>query len=176
MLSFSRTGLIESINRTGAFVSVYKPINTLTYVDMFASSPRRLQRTSLVSVKTSCKSSSGVKTLGNCVLAVISGTFGTMLNHCNFDFLSILHQIWTCERSDGSMDVCLYKKKVHLFFFMMFFFVFPNVWIHVNEGYLHCGILHWESSRVGLYHFLKVGTHFKFSFFLNTVFCFSLTM
>lgn len=165
----------NDIKPTGAFGSVFRPTNTLTYVDMFTSSPCRLQRTSRVSVKTSCKNSSGVKTLGNCVLAVISGTFWTMLNHCDLDFLSIFRQIWTYVcRSGGSMKLSVQTGKqstyVLIWSYFIFPFCFPNVWIHVNEGYLICGILHWELLCVGFYHFLKVGTHFKFCFVLDTVF------
>lgn len=131
VLSFSRTGLIgtpdwlKCIKPTGAFVSVYRPTNTLTYVDMFTSSPCRLQRTSRVSVKTSCKNWSGAKTLGDCVLAVISGTFWTMLNHCDLDFLSILHQIWTCvRRSGGSMKLSVQTGKQSTYFLLWFYFIF----------------------------------------------------
>lgn len=80
--------------------------------------------------KTSCKNSSGAKTLGNCVL-VTSGTFWIMLNHCDLDFLSILRRIWTRVRwSGGSMTPSVQTGKQSTYFLWWVYFIFPLFCFH----------------------------------------------
>lgn len=113
---------------------------------------------------------------GNCDTDLTSGTFWTMPSHCTLlTFLSFFFSIrhinsFVCVGVVGawlSVSICTNVKanSTHFFPAVGWFsdVLFPNkkkIYMYVqhnmNEGYLHCGILHWELLRHKTVSFSKV--------------------
>lgn len=108
---------------------------------------------------------------GNGDIDLTSGTFWTMPSHCTlltFIIFSIKQNELVGVSGGGSMIECLnlYKwQTVHGYFFswcwlIQWHFVSKKIYMYVlhnmNEGYLHCGILHWELLRHKTVSFSKV--------------------
>lgn len=109
---------------------------------------------------------------GNCDIDLNSLNCWSMPSHCTLDNFPTKHMNMFVCRRDESMIVSIYtnvkkkKKKYVVIFFLLLVdsFTSPpskkNIYVYVlhnmNEGYLHCGILHWELLRQKTVSFSKV--------------------